>query len=95
MKNITDIMKNTNFNWFAKRFEIPLEEVIQIASKVKADFPTDEMMYELHLIRALMQREREIKNLSFEEMEKLRRKRPGEIAQKNRLQAHRFGKWNI
>jgi len=66
---------SNNIGWFAKKFELPEKEVIKVAKEVKKEFPKDKMMYELHLIRALSHREREIKKLSFAEMQKLRRKR--------------------
>jgi len=66
---------SNNMEWFAKKFELPEKEVIKVAREVKKDFPKDKMMYELHLIRALSQRERELKKLSFAEMQRLRRKR--------------------
>jgi len=65
----------SEIKWFAKKFELPEKEVIKVAREVKKDFPRDKMMYELHLIRALSRKEREIKKLSFTEMQKIRRKR--------------------
>lgn len=64
-----------NTEWFVKRFDLPIDDVIALENEVREEFPNDEMMYELHLIRALMQREEETKNLSFEDMEKLRTER--------------------
>lgn len=66
---------SSDMKWFAKKFELPLREVSKIAKDVKKDFPRDKMMYQLHLVRALMHREEEKKKLSFAEMQRLRRKR--------------------
>lgn len=61
--------------WFALEFGLSVEDVAELEKMVRKEFPNDEMMYELHLIRALMQREEEKKNLSFEEMKKMRDER--------------------
>jgi len=66
---------SSDMHWFAKNFDLPLGEVSEISKDVKKDFPRDEMMYKLHLIRALMQREEEKKKLSFAEMQRFRRRR--------------------
>lgn len=63
---------SANTKWFAQKFDLSEGEVAELEEMVRKEFPNDEMMYELHLIRALMQREEEKKNLSFEEMEKMR-----------------------
>jgi len=66
---------SANTKWFAQKFDLSEEEVAELEEMVRKEFPNDEMMYELHLIRALMQREEEKKNLSFEELEKMRDER--------------------
>ena len=40
----------------AKEMSVPEEIVLKIEEDVKEEFPTDKMMYELHVLRALRSR---------------------------------------
>ncbi|MDI6916572.1 MAG: hypothetical protein QMC80_02100 [Thermoplasmatales archaeon] len=58
-----------------KETSISRKKFEKLKKEVRKEFPNDKMMYELHVMRALMQREEEKKNLSFEEIKKLRDER--------------------
>jgi len=48
-------MKGTIFDTkkAAREMRIPKEEYEKLETEIKADFPRDEMMFELHFLRAL------------------------------------------
>jgi len=55
-----------DYESLAKKIDLPTEKLNQICSLVRSDFPDDEMMFELHMLRVLMALER--KDISFEEI---------------------------
>ncbi len=55
-----------DYESLAKKINLPTEKLTQIRSLVRSDFPDDEMMFELHMLRVLMALER--KDISFEEI---------------------------
>jgi len=44
---------SANTKWFAQKFDLSEEEVAELEEMVRKEFPNDEMMYELHVIRVV------------------------------------------
>jgi len=55
-----------NYEAIAKRINLPEERVSEIGKIIRKDFPRDEMMFELHMLRVLMALER--KDLALEDL---------------------------
>ncbi len=55
-----------NYEAIAKRINLPEERVSEIGKIIRKDFPRDEMMFELHMLRVLMALER--KDLTLEDL---------------------------
>lgn len=55
-----------NYKDIAKKINLPENQLSEIAKMVRKDFPHDEMMFELHMLRSLMALER--KDLTLKEI---------------------------
>ena len=55
-----------NYEAIAKRINLPEERVSEIGKIIRKDFPRDELMFELHMLRVLMALER--KDLTLEDL---------------------------
>ena len=55
-----------NYEAVAKRINLPEERLSEIGKIIRKDFPRDEMMFELHMLRVLMALER--KDLTLEDL---------------------------
>ncbi len=55
-----------NYEAIAKRINLPEERLSEIGKIIRKDFPRDEMMFELHMLRILMALER--KDLTLEDL---------------------------
>jgi hypothetical protein len=55
-----------NYEAIAKRINLPEERLSEIGKIIRKDFPRDEMMFELHMLRVLMALER--KDLTLEDL---------------------------
>ena len=55
-----------NYEAIAKRINLPEERLSAIGKIIRKDFPRDEMMFELHMLRVLMALER--KALTLEDL---------------------------
>ena len=53
-----------NYEAIAKRINLPEERLSEIGKIIRKDFPRDEMMFELHMLRVLMALERKDLTLS-------------------------------
>lgn len=47
-----------NYEAIAKRINLPEDRLSKIGKIIRKDFPRDEMMFELHMLRVLMALER-------------------------------------
>ncbi|OGH58519.1 MAG: hypothetical protein A3G34_08630 [Candidatus Lindowbacteria bacterium RIFCSPLOWO2_12_FULL_62_27] len=47
-------MKIFNYRKVAREARIPASKLDKLRQSIRAEFPTDDMMYELHLLRACM-----------------------------------------
>jgi hypothetical protein len=55
-----------NYEAIAKRINLPEDRLSEIGKIIRKDFPRDEMMFELHMLRVLMALER--KDLTLEDL---------------------------
>jgi hypothetical protein len=55
-----------NYEAIAKRINLPENRLSEIGKIIRKDFPRDEMMFELHMLRVLMALER--KDLTLEDL---------------------------
>ena len=55
-----------NYEAIAKRINLPEDRLSEIGKIIRKDFPRDEMMFELHMLRVLMPLER--KDLTLEDL---------------------------
>lgn len=55
-----------NYEAIARRINVPGDTLSEIGKIIRKDFPHDEMMFELHMLRVLMALER--KDLTLEDL---------------------------